>query len=326
MSVPTAAVTRSGENRVPALWRAVRSGLLTLLLAACSEGGQQSCRVDTVADLPLLANTRIPAVKASLDGHDVVLFIDTGAAISSVSSSAADRFALRGRPGDRSVMLNGIGGATLAQMVAVRHLGLGRGQAHDLELPVLSGLSASLQGLPVLGLFGADFMANYDVDIDVPHHHFALYSLHECGSRIEPFDPPYFQVPFHLDGTAIKLDLKLNNTKLNAQLDSGASITTITEEDARRAGVTKTLLASDPANTRLIGIDQHLVSAHRHQFGILEVGDEQMRNFHFAVADISTGNTLLGADFFRFNRVWISYSREILFIQPASYLMPDRIK
>ena len=191
---------------------------------------------------------------------------------------------------------------------------------------MLSGLPASLQGLPVLGLFGADFMVNYDVDIDVPHHHFALYSLHECGKRIEPFDPPYFEVPFQLDNTAIKLDLKLNDTTLKAQLDSGASITTITEEDARRAGVTKTLLASDPADTRLVGVDQHPVSAHRHQFGSLEIGNEKMSNFHFAVADISTDNTLLGADFFRLNRVWISYSRGILFIQPAGHLMPDRVR
>ncbi|MGI4958526.1 MAG: aspartyl protease family protein [Janthinobacterium lividum] len=97
----------------------------------------------------------------------------------------------------------------------------------------------SLQGLPVLGLFSADSMANYDVDIDVPNHHFALYNLCNCGKRIEPFERPYFEVPFHLDGTAIKLDLKLNDTTLSAQLDSGASITTMTEEDARRAGVTK---------------------------------------------------------------------------------------
>lgn len=325
MSRATAAI-RSGEITVTAVGRAARVGLLALLLAGCSEGGQQSCRVDTVADLPLLANTRAPAVKASLDGSDVVLLIDTGAAISAVSSSAADRFALRGSLRSRSVLLDGIGGATLAPLVTVRHLGLGYGHARDLELPVLSGLPASLQGLPVLGLFGADFMANYDVDIDVPNHHFALYDLHQCGKRIEPFDPPYFQVPFHLDGTAIRLDLKLNDTMLNAELDSGSSITTITEEDARRAGVTKTLLASDPADTRLIGIDQHAVHAHRHQFGSLEIGSERMNNFHFAVADIATSTTLLGADFFRFNRVWISYSRELLFIQPANHLTRYTVK
>lgn len=322
-----AAATRPGAIHDTTIPRAACLGLLMLLLAGCSEGGQQSCRVDVAADLPLLANTRVPAVKASLEGQDVVLFIDTGASTSSVSSSAADRFALHGGIPGRSVMLEGIGGLTLAPLVTVRHLSLGNGHAHDLELPVVPvGLPTSVEGMPVLGLFGGDFMANYDVDIDVPKHRFAMYSLHQCGKRIEPFDPPYIQVPFHLDGTAIKLDLKLNNTTLNAALDSGAAITSITEEDARRAGVTKTLLASDPANTRLMGIDHNPVRAHWHQFGSLEIGDEQMRNFHFAVADMATGTTLLGADFFRLNRVWISYSHEILFIQPANHVMHNDIK
>ncbi|MGI4745037.1 MAG: hypothetical protein ACRYGI_13135 [Janthinobacterium lividum] len=85
------AATRSGKIHVPAIRCAVCFGLLTLLLAGCSEGGPQSCRVGTATDLPLLANTRIPAAKASLGGRDVVPFIDTGATISLVSSSAADR-------------------------------------------------------------------------------------------------------------------------------------------------------------------------------------------------------------------------------------------
>ena len=43
-----------------------------------------------------------------------------------------------------------------------------------------------------------------------------------------------------------------------------------------------------------------------------------MNNFHFDVADIEGGTTLLGRDFLRFNRVLISYSRKTLFIQPAA--------
>lgn len=44
------------------------------------------------------------------------------------------------------------------------------------------------------------------------------------------------------------------------------------------------------------------------------------------MADISIDNIVLGADFFRLNRVWISYSRETLFIQPANHLMHDKIR
>ena len=286
------------------------------MLAGCSEGGPKSCSVAVAASLPLLTGTRMPTVQASLSGQKVALLIDTGASTSMIAPSAADRFGLDGGENPRSVTLEGIGGATIAPIVTVRHLELGYGHAHDIDLPVGTTMQGDIQGLPLLGLFGADFLSNYDVDIDVPQHRFAMYHLRECGS-IQPFDGPYFEVPFRLDGTAILVDLKIDGTPVVAQLDSGASFTTITQDDADRIGVTANLLSADRIRRRMIGVDTNTVEGTVHRFGSLEIGDERMNNFRFVVAPIATDHTLLGDDFLHFNRVWISYSLKRLFIQPA---------
>ena len=63
------------------------------------------------------------------------------------------------------------------------------------------------------------------------------------------------------------------------------------------------------------GIDENQVDTRMHRFGSLEIGDETMRNFPFAVGDVDA--TLLGDDFLRLNEVWLSYPLQRLFIHPV---------
>ncbi len=304
----------------PGTTRVIRPGLpavllLVLPLAACG-GGPQGCAVQTVADLPLLPNLSITAVRATLAGQDIALLIDTGAEISTVSRNGADRFDLRPGADARYTQLSGIGGATFAPIVTVHDLGLGHGVAPSLELPVAVEFRAPVDGLPVVGLFGTDFLSNYDVDLDVPHGHFGLYHAQGCPDDMRPFDPPYLSVPFRDDEGHIVVDIRLNGRPATAILDTGASTSLIDAADAGRAGVTADLLAPDRVGA-VSGIASRAMPSHRHRFDSLEVGDERLSNVRLAVADTTIGETLLGRDFLRFNRVWISYRRRMLYIQPT---------
>jgi len=288
--------------------------LLGVLLAGCATE-PQSCRVATVADLPLLPNANITAVEATVQGQKIALLVDTGAAISVVTRNAAQRFNFRPGPDARFTNLVGIGGVTFAPIVTVHGLGLGHNLIHSLDLPVAAEFTQPVDGLPVFGLFGADFLSNYDVDLDIPQQRFALYKATGCDIDMRPFDPPYFQVPFRDEDGHIVINIKLNGRPITALFDTGASSTVINRNDALAAGVTPDLLAADHGQD-MAGTDSRLVEARRHQFGSLEVGDEQMNNFRFGVADLEIGTTLLGRDFLRFNRVLISYRRRMLFIKP----------
>ena len=289
---------------------------LTLPLLGCGgEDGLKTCRVDTPASLPLLPVWR-PAVEARLNGTRVVLLVDTGAQISMITPTAAEHYGLAADPDRPPMWIQGVGGTELAPVVTVHRIELGGGRARDLDLPVASSLTGSIGGLPVFGLFGADFLSNYDVDIDVPGHHLALHSLRGCGARILPFDGA-FEVPFRLEDTAIVVDLKVNGVPVTAQLDTGAPRTLVKQSDAERIGVTGEALAADRQSGRRVHETFEEVNERVHRFRSLEIGAETMNNFPFNVARIGTKYTLLGDDFLHFNRVWVSYPLRTLFIQPA---------
>lgn len=286
---------------------------IVLLLGGCADsGGPASCRVDRVADLPLLPNAR-PMVEAKLDGTPVALLVDTGAATSALSLAAVDRFGLGST--DRTLLIDGVGGFERAPVVSVHELDLGGGHARDLELPALRNLPVTVAGLPFLGIFGADFLSNYDVDVDVPGRRFRLYTLHGCGAHIAPLDPPFYEVPFRLDDLDIGIDIRLDDAELHAILDTGASRTLVTRNDAVRAARAGLDLGGDPFHART-GDAHNQLDTWRHRFGRLEIGAETLNNFHFDVGDTDGGKTLLGNDFLRFNHVWISYPLHTLFIRP----------
>ena len=290
--------------------------LLLLAMSGCGADGPQSCKVDVPVDVPLLDRARMPIVVGRLGDQQVGLLLDTGAAKSIVLPSAVDRFNLAS-DSDHLTWMTGIGGTALTRIVSIHGLELGHGHVRDLDLPVagMTDMSNKSQ-LPMLGMFGADFMSNYDVDIDLPRHHFGMYKLAGCG-MIQPVETPYFTMPFHLEDTAIKVELKLNGVPVDAVLDSGAATTMVTEDDARRAGVTRDMLAAD-RSIGLTGVDGSPVQGRWHRFASLEIGNERLNNFHLAVAPSAVDTTLLGDDFLRYNRVWVSYPLQTLFIQPAA--------
>ena len=293
------------------------AALLAGLLAGCaSSSSPQSCKIDRVVDLPLLQGGRLPAVEASLDGQKVAVYIDTGAFVSIIDRKAAERFNLRSGPEQGMVRLGGAGGTVNAPLVTIHRLVLGGGAARNLELPVAGDLGPPVDGVPVLGLFGGDFLSNYDVDIDLPRHRFAMYVMHGCGNDPRPLGDSAFEMPFRLHETKVMLDLSLNGKPFSGFLDSGASHTLVSPSQAEAAGVTSADLAVDRAS-RAAGFDGNRIAIHLHRFASLTIGDETMRNIRLLVANTASSDIVLGDDFLRFNEVWISYPQQRLYISPA---------
>ncbi len=306
----------NGTNAMRPAWGRRCAVVVLMASSGCGGGADvpRSCTVRTTVDLPLLDHTAIPTVVGRLRNQPVGLLLDTGAATSVVARGAVDRFGLMSEP-YLITRLTGIGGSRLTDFAYIGDLELGHGHAKDFDLPIGPNFTDLSRDLPILGLFGADFMSNYDVDFDLPHRRFAMYDLAGCQA-IQPVATPYFTVPFRLVGTAIRIEIRLNGVPVKADLDSGSSNTYITEDDAGRAGVTASILAGE----RIIhpgGVDGFPVKGHLHRFGSLELGAERLKNFPLDVASSAVGITLLGADFFRLNRIWISYPHRMLFVQPT---------
>ncbi|GBQ98942.1 hypothetical protein AA23498_3364 [Acetobacter nitrogenifigens DSM 23921 = NBRC 105050] len=280
-------------------------------LAACEDGGG-GCKVERLGPLQVLNRKGVPIVKVTINGKPAAMIVDTGAGMSGVSSSIhAFDVAYTGA----TTLGYGIGGLSRFPIMSIAELGMGTAIARNVQMIQTDQKFGFIGGVPIVGLFGADFLSNYTVALELPHLTVSLYRLHECADEKERWEKEFDPVPFSIDNDRhVEISIKLNGASVDAILDSGAVGTTILPDDAARAGVTKSMLQTD-RTASLIGVDQNVVRSWRHKFRTLQVGKEVFRDPSLLVAPLEISTSLLGADFLRHNSVMISYPYRRLYIR-----------
>ena len=268
-----------------------------------------------LAVLPVLNDRRQPVVRATVDGVPVAFILDTGARVSTVFEPAATTLGLPTSFENRHVLI-GTGGAVFARDATIAILRLGNMVGRNVRFVTAGRWHGRIDGLPLAGLFGGDFLANYDVAFDLPAHRVSLYREQSCGDHLRPWPGVAYRLPFRLvNGTEVDLPIAINGHVVPAVLDSGASRTVLDRDAGRMGGATDAALAADPA-TIGTGIDGNRNPMRLHRFDSLQVGPERFAPSVVEVGD--TGVTLLGADYLRGRRVWISYPHQVLYVQPVS--------
>ncbi len=149
-----------------------------IVLSACADDG--TCKIASIGDLPVLNSRGVPLVKAAINGHPVALIVDTGAQISSVWPKQAAKLGLESQ--FEQVRMRGTGGETLGGVAVAETIALGSATASNISFVTVGNLldGRMIDGLPVVGLFGADFLSNYDVVLDLPDHRINLYDIRGC--------------------------------------------------------------------------------------------------------------------------------------------------
>lgn len=294
---------------------------IPLVVNACADDG--SCTIASVGDLDVLNDRGSPIVKATVNGHPVALIIDTGGLITSIWPQQVDKLGLEAS--SHQVHLRGVNGETTGTIVTAHALGLGSATASDVSFAAVGQLldGRTIGGRPLVGLLGADFLANYDVAFDLPNHRVNLYDVRGCKGPIPHWSGASYKVATdhdNRDQTKIIVRVKLNGHPMDAILDSGAFQSLISAYDAQEAGVSKSDLVHDRKSTG-IGIDDEKSARFQHQFDSLEVGPFRFNNPSLMVGE--TDHSLLGAEFLRHHRVWIPKARNEIFVQPATLLALD---
>ena len=84
----------------------------------------------------------------------------------------------------------------------------------------------------------------------------------------------------------------------------------------RPLGVTGMALARDPITT-LRGATAEAVKSRAHRFAELEIDGERLRDQTIMVTTLGLqdADLVLGADFLRWQRVWLSYSSHRIFVE-----------
>jgi len=308
----------------------VRLAVVLVVLLGCAgcanEPGQprteNACRVVRLARVPLEPRGDMLFVQARIGGYPIKLLVDTGAERTLLTEATVDRLHLP-RDFQHTTRTFGIGSPTATW---------------DAKLP--NGIELGNTGIPVDrvtvgrfaiseaagnradGLLGADILLAFDIDLNLPAQEMTLYQpRHGCPDSPPPWRETYVSV----DGVSTRQDrlllpFELNGVRGTALLDTGAQMSSISQQMAERVG----LLEADFASDRTVlahGAAPDQIPVRIHRFTTFRVGPAEMWAPALPVVPMSSGmgDALIGGDFLRGRRVWVSFSTQQLFLAPVEH-------
>ncbi len=258
--------------------------VIAFLGAALPAAQASECQLKQVASIPVSigAGGRI-LMDVSINDHPVKLLLDTGASFSLLDRSFVEQAGLPLT--DTRTIGYGLTGHGISQATRVDRLQLGNTVSRGGDFAV----GETSAGGGVVGLFGADYLYNYDVEFDLAAHRVVLYSQDHCTGKVVYWAKEYFRLPLSLTqyGKRIDADIQVEGKPLRALIDTGAS------GIAMRLAVARRLFDIDPEaeglrHRKSTGIDGS-VDSFSHVFDSLTFGDITLRNTTIAVADIDMG-------------------------------------
>jgi predicted aspartyl protease len=289
---------------------------LTMPFHAATAAG--ACRYIEQASLELSHSdqSQTPTVAGQINREPVRMLLDTGAGWTYIMRAEADRQNLH--PERIRQQTQGIGGLTSVFLVKVKAFGIGDARAVNLRFPVLEAMDKS----GIAALVGADFLMQYDVEMDLAQNRVKLFRADYCGDRaLAYWDQHAMSVPmtFTERGSSPLVQVKINGVTLSALIDSGASRTLVNLSTARKLGFALDAPGVTPSG-KAQGIGSAIKDVWNMTFDSFAIGDEVIRQPRIGVfddTDLLRGRTpfqmILGRDFLRAHHVLLAQSQMQLY-------------
>lgn len=278
---------------------ASRTGRLTrraLLLAPLATQARAQCAPRAIVALRIVEG--FPVLAATIGDTPVSFLLDTGAQAHLVLPEAQAALRLQVLPG--SVPLFGTGGERSAAIVLLAGVRLGPIALDPAATPV-APLPAIPHVTPMLaGLLGAPLLTRFDLDLDATAGRLGLYEAGTCFPAGSGDTIPLLITP---EREAL-LPVRINGVTLTALLDTGSRATLLSLAAARNLGLDAPISANSAS-----GIDGEALPVAHLRVREMAVGDDVLRNAPISIAPVQLGRAdmLLGLDYLRQRRVWISF-------------------
>jgi len=253
-----------------------------------SPGG---CELQQVASIParLTADNRL-VFDATINDVPTGIELDTGASISALSKKFATRL---GMPVENSAgVFYGLSGLALDQVTRVRTLRLGSLTSANAQFLLMPILGDGTDGEPV-GLFGSDYLQNYDVEIDIAGGKVNLFNHDHCPGQLVHWASEFFKTGIYYAGdTPIHrpmLDIEVEGKRLRALLDTGSPTTVM-----RLATATGRFdLSPGSAGMKQLGdtngVEGRNLERYEHTFSSMTFGDITLHNSRMEIIPINSG-------------------------------------
>jgi Aspartyl protease len=295
---------------------------LLALLAMIAGTACAACQVEPLATVPLQLSGGLILITVAVNDTDAVFIMDTGAERTLMSEEAVHRLGLE-RDGWVASTILGIGGYERRPNALPRSLRLGgmalrrRTLTGDTSVMVGPLPVNRIEGQPIAGLFGRDFLSPFDLDLDLPAHRMTLNDVRGCGMGFLPWTTPYAAIPATTPASnAMVIQTEVDGRPLRTLVDTGASSSLLTASGMFQLGLTAEVLEHDPGGDGA-GVGPAPVPMRLHRFAELRIGPDVSRDPRLWVASahvVPIVDMLLGVDWLRSRRVWLSYATRQFFV------------
>jgi len=258
-----------------------------------------------------------PIVTVVANGAPLTLLLDTGAEATILTPAVAQRIGAQRPRIEFERQMHGITGSLPTGEVELRSFTIG-----GVEIPWRRVRVAPIEIVnafsgPLDGVLGADTLSSFDIDLDLPGHRMVLYGKQICAVAAPVWNAPYVRIAAgRSPGGRLFFPVQLDGHRISALFDTGAQFSVLSTRAALVLGVNEAVLAHDPVVT-VRGVIAEQLDGRIHRFSRLEVGaDIFIRNPEIDVADIrlSEADLVLGIDFLRSQRIWMSYGSQQIFL------------
>ncbi|WP_321899903.1 retropepsin-like aspartic protease [Paraburkholderia heleia] len=282
--------------------------------------GPDHCTVLPDAQMPLIEGHGRMLSPVDIEGRPFMMLIDSGAAGTALSPQTA---ASLNENEDRSktIRVGGVGGRMDGSQhpLIVHSIRFGSLNLSDFDVVTAHIERAEVESdaAAAAGMVGVDLLSRFDVEFDFPNHRLSLYHVAACSGRFAPWTGKYdaFMATRTRQGTLL-VPVVLNGVTLRALIDTGSNVSSIAASAAAWAGVDARAMEGDPAMS-FAGARGDMMTAHKHRFDTMSVGAATFHNVRLSVQDQDFPgiDMLLGMDFLRWRKVWLSYGTNQVFIQ-----------
>jgi predicted aspartyl protease len=262
-----------------------------------------------------------PMVQLIADGKPVNLLLDTGAETTMLTEETTRRLQLAPDP-SRTTVMQGIGGRSTHVNTRVHRLQIAGAMLSEVSLAVAPYNFRGMAGAPPDGLLGADVLANFDVDLDLPHSVVRLFRARDCVLGNPVWNEPAALKADISSGPGrnmLYLPAMLDGRMLTGLVDTGADMATdIGVVDTAAAAASGTTAETLTGSSRIVvhGAAPTDGTARRHRFGSLVIGLETLQHPTLSVTDLprGSGELLIGVLYARTHRIWISYASHRMYV------------
>jgi tetratricopeptide (TPR) repeat protein/predicted aspartyl protease len=291
---------------------------LLLLAALLPAPVAAKCQLTSV-DLPITMSGLRPLVTAKINDTEVNFLLDSGAFYSFITPSAAEQFKLQRRRAPEGLRVEGVGGRTDIYVVRVEKFGLKKSSVPNVEFIV----GGNEIGAGAIGVLGQNVLGMADVEYDLANGVARIVSPNsDCGdanlaywAKSQPVVEVGIERPYRGFRDKTRSYVYVNGAKVLAEFDTGASVSVLSIEAAKRAGLVPGGAGVISAGT-MQGVGRHEIQTWIAPVKTLKIGSEQIADtqMRFGDIDLSEIDMLIGDDYFLSHHLYVANSQDRIYL------------